>query len=129
MRQSDPQRDGPEELRRRAEELWRQQAVDQRGPAQSTTDIPLQEALNLLHELEVHQIELELQNEELRRAQQELHASRDRYADLFEFAPVGYFMLDRHFQIVEANITGSRILDMERRDLVSKRLTMFVMQA
>jgi hypothetical protein len=61
----------------------------------------------LLHELEVHQYELELQNEELRRAQQELRASCDRYADLFDFAPVGYFMLDRDFQIVEVKFTGN----------------------
>src|SRR5512139_1510200 len=113
MRQSDPQRDGPEELRRRAEELWRQRAVDQRGPAQPTTDIPLQEALNLLHELEVHQIELEMQNEELRRAQEEIAASRARYFDLYELAPVGYLTLDETGRILEANLTAANLLGVE----------------
>lgn len=107
-------------LRQKAEELAGRK--ERRNRIMSLDD-----AEALLHELEVHQIELELQNEELRRAQHELQASRDRYADLFEFAPVGYFMLDRHFRIVEANISASRILDMERRDLFSKRLSKFVM--
>jgi len=83
----------------------------------------------LLHELEVHQVELELQNEELRRAQQEIQASRDRYAELFEFAPVGYFMLDRHFKIQEGNLTGSRLLGVERGRLYGKMMTAFVAPA
>lgn len=82
----------------------------------------------LLHELEVHQVELQLQNEELRRAQQDLRASKDRYADLFDFAPVGYLTLDGHFQIVEANFAASQILDVERRELFRRRLTQYVMR-
>lgn len=115
--------EGRAELRQKAEELA--------GRKQSLVrDVSMDDAqAMLLHDLEVHQIELELQNEELRRAQQELQASRDRYADLFEFAPVGYFMLDGHFKIVEVNLTGSRILDTERRDLSSMRLSEFVMPA
>lgn len=61
----------------------------------------------LVHELRVHQIELEQQNEELRRVQGELAAARDRYVDLFEFAPVGYLALDRSGRVTEANRTAA----------------------
>jgi PAS domain S-box-containing protein len=62
----------------------------------------------------------------LRRAQQELQLARDRYADLFEFAPVGYFTLDRHFLIVQANLTASRLLNAERGKLAGMRFSAFV---
>jgi PAS domain S-box-containing protein len=114
--------EGSGELRRKAEELASRKEAPARS--RSTADVD-----TLIHELEVHQIELELQNEELRRAQFELKSSRDRYADLFEFAPVGYFMLDRHFKVLEANLTGCRILDAERHGLLGDRFTRFVMPA
>jgi PAS domain S-box-containing protein len=83
----------------------------------------------LIHELEVHQIELEIQNEELRQAQQELQEARNRYADLFDFAPVGYFVLDNHFRIIEANLTGSWLLGLERARLPGQNFTRFVVPA
>ena len=126
MAQSDPQRDGPEGLRQRAEELWRKQAADRRNPAQPTADIPLEEALNLLHELEVHQIELEMQNEELRRAQEEIAASRARYFDLYELAPVGYLTLSEKGLILEANLTAANLLGVERSQLVKRPLFRFI---
>lgn len=80
----------------------------------------------LLHELHVHQVELEIQNEELRQVRQQLTLSRDRYADLYDFAPVGYFTIDQHMRIVEANLTGALLLGSERDALMSQPLTGFI---
>ncbi len=69
---------------------------------------------------------MEVNNKELREAQLRLRKSRDRYADLFDFAPVGYFTLDRLFQIVEANLMGSRLLGEERQNLTGEKLSAYV---
>jgi PAS domain S-box-containing protein len=82
-----------------------------------------------LHELRVHQMELEIQNEELRRAQVELAQSRDRYADLFEFAPAGYLSLDPVGTILEANLTAAAFLGRERSKLLGKPFARFVAAA
>ena len=80
----------------------------------------------LIEELRVHQIELEMQNEELRRAQVELAESRDRYFDLYDFAPVGYFTLDEEGLIVEINLAGAKLLGFERASLVKRGFSQFV---
>lgn len=100
-----------EELRRRAEEYLRQArpAVDDRA---------YQDMESLLHDLQVHQIELTLQNEELRQAQQELEESRNRFVDLYDFAPIGYLTVDQHGLIVQANLTGATMLGRERQELL-----------
>jgi len=74
----------------------------------------------------VHQIELEMQNEELRRAQVELEASRARYFDLYDLAPVGYFTLSQQGLILEANIAAANLLGVARGALVKAPLSRFV---
>ena len=80
----------------------------------------------LVHELQVHQIELELQNEELQRAWAEMEAGLERYTDLYDFAPVGYFTLDRSGQVLQVNLSGARQLSLERARLVGKNFILFV---
>ncbi len=80
----------------------------------------------LLHELQVHQIELEMQNDALRQAQIALEESRDRYVDLYEFAPVGYLTLTLDSLIEKINLTGTVLLGRERKKLLQKRFTSFV---
>ncbi len=80
----------------------------------------------LLHELQVHQIELEMQNEELRRSHLALEESRDLYVDLFEFAPIGYITLGREAVISEINLTGCKLLGAERSKLVNRHFSRFI---
>jgi diguanylate cyclase (GGDEF)-like protein/PAS domain S-box-containing protein len=80
----------------------------------------------LLHELRVHQIELEMQNEELRKSHVSLEESRDRYVDLFEFAPVSYITIGREAMISEINMTGCALLGGERAKLINRCLSKFV---
>ena len=75
----------------------------------------------LLHELQVHQIELEMQNEELLRAQTALQEVSDKYHDLFDFAPVGYFHLDEQGRILEVNLAGAALLGLDRSTAVTRR--------
>jgi PAS domain S-box-containing protein len=87
-----------------------------------------EEVQHLVHELQVHQIELEMQNEELRRAQAELEVARDRYATLFDFTPVGYVTLDGSGRILEANLTFCLLLKLSRRDIIHKKFEKYVDQ-
>lgn len=80
----------------------------------------------VLHELRVHQIELEMQNEELRRAQVELEASRSRWFDLYEQAPVGYLTVSEAGNIVEANFCAAALLGLPRHEAVRQRFTTFI---
>jgi PAS domain S-box-containing protein len=81
---------------------------------------------NLVHELEVHQIELEMQNEELRRAQKELEDAHNRYSDLYDFAPIGYFILDNNGLIIQVNLTGAKKLGRERAYLIKKPFSLYI---
>ncbi|HUX64734.1 PAS domain-containing protein [Sulfuricella sp.] len=77
-----------------------------------------QSKTHLLHELQIHQIELEMQNREMREAQQRLEEARDRYADLYDFAPMGYLTLEETGRILEINLTGAAMLGDERANII-----------
>jgi len=84
------------------------------------TDSVNRTAEELLYELQVHQIELEMQNDELRKAHVALEESRDRYIDLYDYAPVGYLLLTRDGLIEEINLTASKLLRESRRKLLTR---------
>jgi PAS domain S-box-containing protein len=75
---------------------------------------------DLVLDLKMYQLQLEMRNEELQRAQEAITQARDRYADLYDFAPVGYFTLDRKGKIVEVNLAGAQLLGAERDRLVNQ---------
>jgi PAS domain S-box-containing protein len=106
-------------LRARAEE--RVHFHDAAVPNRTEAD-----ALRLQHELQVHQIELELQNAELERSRDELEAALERYTDLYDFAPVGYFTFDRTGCIFSANLTGADLLNVPRARLIGRRFETFL---
>jgi PAS domain S-box-containing protein len=108
------------ELRRRAED--RLQADSTKGAA------PLTEAdtQRLVHELQVHQIELEMQSEELWQSRAEAEAGLEHYIELYDFAPVGYLILDRDGTIRKANFAGAELLGVDRSGVVGRRFEVFV---
>jgi PAS domain S-box-containing protein len=109
------------ELRRRAQEFL---AERQNGKP----DLQQEDMLTLVHELNTYQVELELQNEDLRHIQKELEQSRQRFADLYEFAPVGYFTFDGKGSILAVNLTGSLQLGVEKDALLKRVFTSFMSQ-
>jgi PAS domain-containing protein len=112
-------------LRKRALEIVRKKTA--RSPENSQALSP-EKTRKMLHELQVHQIELEMQNEEMRRAQAELDAARARYFDLYDLAPVGYCTVNDKGLILEANLTASTLLGIARGKLVKQLLTRFILR-
>ena len=110
------------DLRRRAEERLKHQRAEGRG---QRTEL---ETARLVHELEVHQIELEVQNEELRRARQELEASCAKYFELYDLAPVGYAILGEQDLILEVNLTATKLLGVERSRVLKRPVTSFIVR-
>jgi two-component system, cell cycle sensor histidine kinase and response regulator CckA len=104
------------ERRRRAEEQLRQQFVE------STVSPKSFDAQRLVHELQVHQIELELQNQELQQARDTMEAALEKYSDLYDFAPVGYLTLDREGTIQEVNLIAAKLLGTDRSGLLKRRI-------
>ncbi len=111
-------------LRRQAEKIARGKAP--RIPETLESPTP-EETRQVLHDLRVHQIELEMQNEELRRVQMELESSRARYFDLYDLAPVGYVTASEKGLILEANLTAATLLGAARGALIKQRLTSFIL--
>ncbi len=107
------------ELRRKAEHDLRDEKLDIENMSED-------EILKTMHELHVHQLELEMQNEELRRARVELEDSRNKYTDLFEFAPIGYFILDKKGVIEQVNLTATSMLGIERTFLLNQIFSLYI---
>ena len=111
-------------LRRRAEARLR----DQRNGQRSEAEVPKSAAdtQRLLHELQVHQIELEMQNAELQKVRDDLEVTLEKYTDLYDFAPVGYFTLAADGTIQLVNLTGASLLGIERSRLVGRSFGLLV---
>jgi signal transduction histidine kinase len=119
MARADRPRDPQTPLRSRAEAQVRRQ----RDRAQAPEAVDLR---RVVHELEVHQVELQMQNEELLAAQAAVTVARDRYASLFDLAPVAYLVLDHTGTILQANNTACALLDRPRHRLLRRALSGFV---
>ena len=107
-----------EDLRARAEAL-----IAGRSPGAPADTRPYAE---VLHEILVYETELEMQNEELRKARDVIEESRTRYADLYETAPVAYLTFDESGRVLEANLTACALLNVDRRRLIGKYFSRFV---
>ncbi len=117
MKDDKRKQDWLDELRRRAEELLgKKKGKDMTGL----------DAFAWVHELQVHQTELEMQNEELKRSRLELEESRNKYLELYEFSPIGYFTLDKQGAILGVNLSGSILLGVARESLIRRRFQLFV---
>jgi PAS domain-containing protein len=118
-----PKAKTPPSLRKRAEGMLAKQK--ERLWELSATDLKKL----VIHELGTHQIELEMQNEELRSTQGELESSRAGYADLYDFSPVGYFSFDKNGLIKEVNLTGAGMLGSTKQLLNQNLKGRFRLQA
>ncbi len=112
-------------LRRLAEErLKKNQRL---GAGKYATPLSADKTQRLFQELQIHQIELEMQNEELRLAQRDLEASRARYFDLYDLAPVGYFTISEAGLTLEANLTAATMLSLARGAMLNQPLTRLIL--
>ncbi|MGB5298441.1 MAG: EAL domain-containing protein, partial [Thiogranum sp.] len=121
MSESDSGETSHDQLRQRAE--TRLEAEDR-----STVETPPEDVARLLYDLHTHQIELEMQNEELRHAQHELLKARDRYIRLYDLAPVGYLTISEKGLMLETNQTFVNMLGMERQHLINQPLSAHIVQ-
>ncbi|MBC7879099.1 MAG: PAS domain S-box protein [Anaerolineales bacterium] len=109
------------ELRHHAEKK-----LSERNKKASTTPEKKADIQRLVHELQVHQIELEMQNEELMQSRAELESTLNLYTELYAFAPAGYFTLMRDGTIRRANLTGAKLLDKGLADLIKRPFEIFI---
>lgn len=110
-------------VRRRAEAMVALRNIQLSGHLQL---LSLDETKKIVHELEVHQIELEMQNEELIATQEELEKTKKRYFDLYDMAPIGYCTLDEKWLIEEANLAISNLLGLDRNKLIKHLFSHFI---
>jgi len=111
------------ELRDEAEKRYNENHRSLNGDFEGLSEQTVKE---LFHELRVHQIELEMQNDELRKTRDSLEISRAKYFDLYDLAPVGYLTLDNKGLILEANLTSANILGLPRENLVHQPFSRFI---
>jgi|ERR1035438_1022437 PAS domain S-box-containing protein len=110
---------------------WKAEEIAQRKGGPSSRDrgpLSPEEARETIHELQVHQIELKMQNEELRRIQAELDAARAHYFDLYDLAPVGYCILSFEGLIQEINLTAVTLLGAARATLIKQPISRFILK-
>src|SRR6056297_3026210 len=106
-------------LRKKAEEILNQRGIQNQ-------ELYKRDLESLVEELSIHQIELEQQNEELKKTQNELEISRNRYSDLFNNAPIGYFIIKKDYRIKDVNNTGGEILGISRNELKETSFTGYI---
>lgn len=110
-------------LRQRAEEIAQARGLP---PLAEIEAMPKEALQKMIHELHVHEFELEMQNDELRRSQVELDAVRQRYFDLYDLAPVGYLVVSLEGTILEVNLTAVTMLGAARASLVAQPIHRFI---
>lgn len=119
MKKEDHKNERASALRKKAEKKLKPEII----PTEKLSD---EEVRKLAYELQVHHVELEMQNEELRKSQILIEESRQKYVDLFDYAPVGYFTISEKGLIMEANLTGAAMLGIERSLLMKESLSKFI---
>ncbi len=114
-------------LRQKAEQLLKEKLAD-KSVSLTEAEASRSEAdtIKLLYELEVHQIELEMQNEELQLAKEKAETVCEKYTNLYDFAPSGYFTLDSEFRICKLNFNGAKMLGKERSKLINSHFNLFI---
>ncbi len=119
-----------EEMDFTSAEILRKKAEKKLQEKQKKADLQLKEndVKKLLHELQVHQIELEMQNEELQQAYETAEAALKKYTMLYDFSPMGYFTLDSEGSICELNFTGAEMLGDKRFSLINSNFKLFIME-
>lgn len=112
-------------------QLLRKKAEEKLKKERKKLHLEIQEsdAKKLLHEIQVHQIELEMQNEELRQANATTEEALKRYTMLYDFAPMGYFILDGDGSIRDLNFTGADILGDKRFSLINSNFKLFIAES
>jgi PAS domain S-box-containing protein len=119
MKRKPPSPQPSKDLRTRAKESLA-------GKGRHAGSAPEQDARKLVHDLRVHQVELEMQNDELRRTQEALEEARDRFADLYDFAPLALLTLSQGGEILEANLAAASLLGLERKALAHQKINRFI---